>query len=63
MIIEYIKTIDIDEYCLSENDLQLATSKLQVCLSNGKSARCMEHAQVNETRMLYRTSPSGKTLT
>ena len=29
--------------------LQLATSRLQVCLSSGKRARYMEHAQVRLT--------------
>jgi len=43
--------------------LQLATSKLQVCLSKGNKARCMEQAQVSDTLMLYKTSPLGNTLT
>ena len=32
--------------------LQLATSRLQVCLSSGKSWSCMEQAHVKLTRIL-----------
>ena len=55
--------LSVNKIYINQVYSQLATSRLQVCISRGKSARCMEQAHVSDTRILYRTSPLGNTLT
>ena len=61
LMVTVLSLANMNNYC--GRNSQLATSRLHVCWSKGKSARYIPQMQTRDTRMLQRTSPLGKTRT